>query len=147
MCHTQNSICNIVNIQVICCCCYFHSIRKYLLKIYLGACLNLVIFQQKLIHPYYFLKSHQFCVLLVFICIHLSSQPCYLVFLQPLQPHVRVWDSVTLSTLQIIGLGTFERGVGCLDFSKAVSDNFQRSKQAEPKSRKEVKLSCVFMCP
>ncbi|KAG8504775.1 Echinoderm microtubule-associated protein-like 4, partial [Galemys pyrenaicus] len=39
----------------------------------------------------------------------------------PLQPHVRVWDSVSLSTLQIIGLGTFERGVGCLDFSKADS--------------------------
>ncbi|XP_060042917.1 echinoderm microtubule-associated protein-like 4 isoform X2 [Erinaceus europaeus] len=40
---------------------------------------------------------------------------------RPLQPHVRVWDSVSLSTLQIIGLGTFERGVGCLDFSKADS--------------------------
>ena len=39
---------------------------------------------------------------------------------QPLQPHVRVWDSVSLATLQVIGLGTFERGVGCLDFSKAV---------------------------
>lgn len=41
-------------------------------------------------------------------------------FTQPLQPHVRVWDSVSLVTLQVIGLGTFERGVGCLDFSKAV---------------------------
>lgn len=41
-------------------------------------------------------------------------------FMQPLQPHVRVWDSVSLVTLQVIGLGTFERGVGCLDFSKAV---------------------------
>ncbi|XP_036383150.1 echinoderm microtubule-associated protein-like 4 isoform X2 [Megalops cyprinoides] len=40
---------------------------------------------------------------------------------RPLQPHVRVWDSVTLSTLQIIGLGTFERGVGSLAFSKADS--------------------------
>lgn len=40
--------------------------------------------------------------------------------LQPLQPHVRVWDSVSLSTLQVIGLGTFERGVGSLAFSKAV---------------------------
>uniref|UniRef100_A0A8C1RLI9 EMAP like 4 n=1 Tax=Cyprinus carpio TaxID=7962 RepID=A0A8C1RLI9_CYPCA len=40
---------------------------------------------------------------------------------RPLQPHVRVWDSVSLSTLQIIGLGTFERGVGSLAFSKAVS--------------------------
>ncbi|XP_006000802.1 echinoderm microtubule-associated protein-like 4 isoform X2 [Latimeria chalumnae] len=38
---------------------------------------------------------------------------------RPLQPHVRVWDSVSLSTLQIIGLGTFERGVGSLAFSKA----------------------------
>ncbi|NWT37516.1 EMAL4 protein, partial [Chroicocephalus maculipennis] len=40
---------------------------------------------------------------------------------RPLQPHVRVWDSVSLVTLQVIGLGTFERGVGCLDFSKADS--------------------------
>lgn len=40
---------------------------------------------------------------------------------QALQPHVRVWDSVSLSTLQVIGLGTFERGVGSLAFSKAVS--------------------------
>ncbi|KAG9346201.1 hypothetical protein JZ751_008024 [Albula glossodonta] len=39
----------------------------------------------------------------------------------PLQPHVRVWDSVTLSTLQLIGMGTFERGVGSLAFSKADS--------------------------
>lgn len=40
---------------------------------------------------------------------------------QPLQPHVRIWDSVSLSTLQIVGMGTFERGVGSLAFSKAVS--------------------------
>ncbi|KAI4793432.1 hypothetical protein KUCAC02_032730, partial [Chaenocephalus aceratus] len=38
-----------------------------------------------------------------------------------LQPHVRIWDSVSLSTLQVIGLGTFERGVGSLAFSKADS--------------------------
>uniref|UniRef100_A0A8D0C8X4 Echinoderm microtubule-associated protein-like 4 n=1 Tax=Scleropages formosus TaxID=113540 RepID=A0A8D0C8X4_SCLFO len=37
---------------------------------------------------------------------------------RPLQPHVRVWDSVSLSTLQVIGLGTFERGVATLAFSK-----------------------------
>lgn len=42
-------------------------------------------------------------------------------FVQALQPHVRIWDSVSLSTLQVIGLGTFERGVGSLAFSKAVS--------------------------
>uniref|UniRef100_A0A8D0CGS8 Echinoderm microtubule-associated protein-like 4 n=1 Tax=Scleropages formosus TaxID=113540 RepID=A0A8D0CGS8_SCLFO len=40
---------------------------------------------------------------------------------RPLQPHVRVWDSVSLSTLQVIGLGTFERGVATLAFSKADS--------------------------
>ncbi|TSK42137.1 Echinoderm microtubule-associated protein-like 4 [Bagarius yarrelli] len=40
---------------------------------------------------------------------------------RPLQPHVRVWDSVTLQTLQVVGLGTFERGVGSLAFSKADS--------------------------
>ncbi|KAM3862893.1 echinoderm microtubule-associated protein-like 4 [Diretmus argenteus] len=38
-----------------------------------------------------------------------------------LQPHVRIWDSVSLSTLQVVGLGTFERGVGSLAFSKADS--------------------------
>lgn len=40
---------------------------------------------------------------------------------QALQPHVRIWDSVSLSTLQVVGTGTFERGVGSLAFSKAVS--------------------------
>uniref|UniRef100_A0AAV2JLP6 Echinoderm microtubule-associated protein-like 4 n=1 Tax=Knipowitschia caucasica TaxID=637954 RepID=A0AAV2JLP6_KNICA len=38
-----------------------------------------------------------------------------------LAPHVRVWDSVSLSTLQVVGQGTFERGVGSLAFSKADS--------------------------
>ncbi|XP_061767367.1 echinoderm microtubule-associated protein-like 4 isoform X1 [Nerophis ophidion] len=38
-----------------------------------------------------------------------------------LQPHVRVWDSFSLATLQVIGVGTFERGVGSLAFSKADS--------------------------
>lgn len=53
--------------------------------------------------------------------INLKPSPCLsLVLFQPLQPHVRVWDSVTLQTLQIVGLGTFERGVGSLAFSKAV---------------------------
>lgn len=75
-----------------------------------------------------FKDSKQFRVV-VFICIRIyTSLSYYLAFyplsLQPLQPHVRVWDSVSLATLQIIGLGTFERGVGCLDFSKAVSNKF-----------------------
>lgn len=41
--------------------------------------------------------------------------------LQPLQPVVHVWDSETLLKLQEIGLGAFERGVGALAFSVAVS--------------------------
>lgn len=39
---------------------------------------------------------------------------------QPLQPFVHIWDSTTLTTLQQIGLGTFERGVGSVAFSSAV---------------------------
>lgn len=81
---------------------------------------------------------------------------------RPLQPHVRVWDSVSLSTLQVIGLGTFERGVGCLDFSKADSgvhlaviddsnehmltvwDWQKKSKVAEIKTTNEVVLVVEF---
>lgn len=40
---------------------------------------------------------------------------------QPLQPFVHIWDSNTLVTLQQIGLGTFERGVGSVAFSNSVS--------------------------
>uniref|UniRef100_A0A8C1GFA7 HELP domain-containing protein n=1 Tax=Cyprinus carpio TaxID=7962 RepID=A0A8C1GFA7_CYPCA len=39
---------------------------------------------------------------------------------KPLQPFVHIWDSKTLVTLQQIGLGTFERGVGALTFSSSV---------------------------
>ncbi|XP_016129329.1 echinoderm microtubule-associated protein-like 4 isoform X5 [Sinocyclocheilus grahami] len=81
---------------------------------------------------------------------------------RPLQPHVRVWDSVSLSTLQIIGLGTFERGVGSLAFSKADSgihlsviddsnehmltvwDWQKKSKIAEIKTTNEVVLVVEF---
>ncbi|XP_051471891.1 echinoderm microtubule-associated protein-like 4 isoform X4 [Apus apus] len=81
---------------------------------------------------------------------------------RPLQPHVRVWDSVSLVTLQVIGLGTFERGVGCLDFSKADSgthlcvvddsnehmltvwDWQRKSKIAEIKTTNEVVLAVEF---
>ncbi|KQK84121.1 echinoderm microtubule associated protein like 3 [Amazona aestiva] len=38
---------------------------------------------------------------------------------QLLQPVVHIWDSATLLTLQQIGLGSFERGVGSLAFSSA----------------------------
>ncbi|CAH8432842.1 unnamed protein product [Schistosoma guineensis] len=34
------------------------------------------------------------------------------------KPHVRIWSSVDLKTLKIIGLGEFERSVCCLSFSK-----------------------------
>uniref|UniRef100_A0A674HY89 Echinoderm microtubule-associated protein-like 4 n=1 Tax=Terrapene triunguis TaxID=2587831 RepID=A0A674HY89_9SAUR len=79
-----------------------------------------------------------------------------------LQPHVRVWDSVSLMTLQVIGLGTFERGVGCLDFSKADSGSHlcviddsnehmltvwdwqRKSKVAEIKTTNEVVLAVEF---
>ncbi|XP_047458525.1 echinoderm microtubule-associated protein-like 4 isoform X2 [Mugil cephalus] len=79
-----------------------------------------------------------------------------------LQPHVRVWDSVSLSTLQVLGLGTFERGVGSLAFSKADSgqhlsviddcndhmltvwDWQKKSKIAEIKTTNEVVLAVEF---
>ncbi|XP_078137624.1 EMAP like 4 isoform X1 [Sander vitreus] len=79
-----------------------------------------------------------------------------------LQPHVRVWDSVSLSTLQVVGLGTFERGVGSLAFSKADSgqhlsviddcndhmltvwDWQKKSKIAEIKTTNEVVLAVEF---
>lgn len=41
--------------------------------------------------------------------------------LQPLPPHVRIWDSVSLSTLHVLGLGVFDRAVCCVGFSKSVS--------------------------
>uniref|UniRef100_A0A8C9TCZ2 EMAP like 4 n=1 Tax=Scleropages formosus TaxID=113540 RepID=A0A8C9TCZ2_SCLFO len=81
---------------------------------------------------------------------------------RPLQPHVRIWDSVSLSTLQVIGLGTFERGVGSLSFSKADSgthlgviddsnehmltvwDWQKKSKIAEIKTTNEVVLAVEF---
>lgn len=33
-------------------------------------------------------------------------------------PHVRIWDSVSLNTLHVIGIGVFNRAVCCLSFSK-----------------------------
>uniref|UniRef100_UPI00358FA3EB echinoderm microtubule-associated protein-like 2 n=1 Tax=Myxine glutinosa TaxID=7769 RepID=UPI00358FA3EB len=38
---------------------------------------------------------------------------------KPFSPNVRIWDSVTLNTLHIIGNGSFIRAVNCLSFSKA----------------------------
>lgn len=40
------------------------------------------------------------------------------------RPHVRVWDSVSLNTLHIIGLnGEFDRSISCLTFSKLDGGN------------------------
>ncbi|XP_063061009.1 echinoderm microtubule-associated protein-like 2 [Engraulis encrasicolus] len=36
-----------------------------------------------------------------------------------LPPHVRVWDSVSLNTLHILGMGVFDRAVTCVAFSKS----------------------------
>ncbi|XP_078284140.1 echinoderm microtubule-associated protein-like 3 isoform X2 [Rhinoraja longicauda] len=43
---------------------------------------------------------------------------------KPLLPCVHIWDSGSLQTLQHIGTGSFERGVGCLAFSRADSGSF-----------------------
>ncbi|XP_062850142.1 echinoderm microtubule-associated protein-like 2 [Trichomycterus rosablanca] len=43
---------------------------------------------------------------------------------KPLQPFVHIWDSTTLLTVQQIGLGTFERGVGSVAFSTADAGTF-----------------------
>ncbi|KAK3732810.1 hypothetical protein QZH41_017712, partial [Actinostola sp. cb2023] len=37
------------------------------------------------------------------------------------RPHVRVWDSITLDTLQVLGIGQFERAISCLAFT--IQDN------------------------
>lgn len=40
------------------------------------------------------------------------------------RPHVRIWDSVSLNTIQIIGLnGDFERAISCIAFSKLDGGN------------------------
>ncbi|XP_036397591.1 echinoderm microtubule-associated protein-like 1 isoform X2 [Megalops cyprinoides] len=36
-----------------------------------------------------------------------------------LAPHVRVWDSVSLNTLHVLGTGFFDRALACLSFSKS----------------------------
>ncbi|XP_060614237.2 echinoderm microtubule-associated protein-like 3 isoform X1 [Anolis sagrei] len=81
---------------------------------------------------------------------------------KPLQPFVHIWDSSNLNTLQTIGLGNFERGVGSLAFSTAdngaylcvvdesnehmlsVWDCARGLKQAEIKSTNESVLTVEF---
>uniref|UniRef100_A0A665VVK0 Uncharacterized protein n=1 Tax=Echeneis naucrates TaxID=173247 RepID=A0A665VVK0_ECHNA len=40
-----------------------------------------------------------------------------------LAPHIRVWDSVSLNTLHVLGAGFFDRGLVCLSFSKSNGGN------------------------
>ncbi|XP_031719367.1 echinoderm microtubule-associated protein-like 2 isoform X2 [Anarrhichthys ocellatus] len=79
-----------------------------------------------------------------------------------LAPHVRVWDSVSLNTLHVIGMGVFDRAVSCVAFSKsnggtflcAVDDandhmlsvwNWQKEKQlADVKCSNDSVLAAVF---
>uniref|UniRef100_A0A8C2ZJI8 EMAP like 2 n=1 Tax=Cyclopterus lumpus TaxID=8103 RepID=A0A8C2ZJI8_CYCLU len=79
-----------------------------------------------------------------------------------LAPHVRVWDSVSLNTLHVIGMGVFDRAVTCVAFSKsnggtflcAVDDandhilsvwNWQKEKQlADVKCSNDSVLGAVF---
>ncbi|XP_051966138.1 echinoderm microtubule-associated protein-like 2 isoform X1 [Xyrauchen texanus] len=81
---------------------------------------------------------------------------------KPLQPHIRVWDSVSLNTLHSIGMGVFDRAVTCVAFSKsnggahlcAVDDandhilsvwDWQKEKQlAEVKCSNDSVLGVVF---
>ncbi|XP_077401124.1 echinoderm microtubule-associated protein-like 3 isoform X2 [Vanacampus margaritifer] len=81
---------------------------------------------------------------------------------KPLQPCVHIWDSATLVTLQQIGLGTFQRGVGSVTFSTmdcgvflcvidestehmlSVWDCARGSKQAEVKTTNETVLAVDF---
>uniref|UniRef100_A0AAQ4RC89 EMAP like 2 n=1 Tax=Gasterosteus aculeatus aculeatus TaxID=481459 RepID=A0AAQ4RC89_GASAC len=77
-------------------------------------------------------------------------------------PHVRVWDSVSLNTLHVLGMGVFDRAVTCVAFSKsnggtflcAVDDandhiltvwNWQKEKQlADVKCSNDSVLAAVF---
>uniref|UniRef100_A0A673W7X6 EMAP like 2 n=1 Tax=Salmo trutta TaxID=8032 RepID=A0A673W7X6_SALTR len=79
-----------------------------------------------------------------------------------LPPHVRVWDSVSLNTLHVIGMGVFDRAVTCVAFSKsnggahlcAVDDandhtlsvwNWQKEKQlADVKCSNDSVLAATF---
>ncbi|XP_019714575.1 echinoderm microtubule-associated protein-like 1 [Hippocampus comes] len=75
-----------------------------------------------------------------------------------LAPHIRVWDSVSLNTLHVLGAAYFERALVCLAFSKSNGGNtlcvvddsndhvlsvwdWQREDRLA-----EVKVGCMRMC-
>ncbi|XP_056020756.1 echinoderm microtubule-associated protein-like 2 isoform X5 [Ostrea edulis] len=39
------------------------------------------------------------------------------------KPHVRIWDTMNLNTLHVIGIGDFDKAVSCLSFSKLDGGN------------------------
>ncbi|XP_053393881.1 echinoderm microtubule-associated protein-like 2 isoform X3 [Mercenaria mercenaria] len=47
-----------------------------------------------------------------------------LIFPEGKKPHVRVWDSINLTTLHILGESEFQRGVCCVSFSKVDNGKF-----------------------
>ena len=75
----------------------------------------------------YPLMAILYCIIFIFNysawlhCIQFLSQTHALSLSQMLPPHVRVWDSVSLNTLHVIGMGVFDRAVTCVAFSKSVS--------------------------
>jgi len=40
------------------------------------------------------------------------------------QPHIRIWNSVSLQTLQVLGLGEFKRAISCISFSRTDGGTF-----------------------
>ncbi|KAJ8309286.1 hypothetical protein KUTeg_014160 [Tegillarca granosa] len=72
------------------------------------------------------------------------------------KPHVRIWNSQTLETIHVIGLGDFERAVCCVSFSKvdnghqlvAVDDSNDHS-SADPVLAAEfhpTQKNCIVSC-
>jgi len=55
----------------------------------------------------------------IHVCVRARMCVCYCMF----QAHVRIWNSISLNTLKVIGIGLFERAVCCITFSKLVCMN------------------------
>uniref|UniRef100_A0A2K6DTN0 HELP domain-containing protein n=1 Tax=Macaca nemestrina TaxID=9545 RepID=A0A2K6DTN0_MACNE len=62
---------------------------------------------------------------------------------KPLPPHVRIWDSVSLSTLHVLGLGVFDRAVCCVGFSKSVNPHSESTPIA-PKVAQRACMGATF---
>lgn len=66
--------------------------------------------------------SASHCIILMMYCTSPGVVPMFVCLFswQQLAPHVRVWDSVSLNTLHVLGTGFFDRALVCLAFSKSV---------------------------